>query len=43
MTAIGLLHGTLQASDYEDAAAKDPRIDHLRQKMILKENPHYRP
>lgn len=31
MTVIGLLKGQLTADDYEDAAAKDPLIDSLRQ------------
>ena len=38
MTAIGLLHGNLTADDYEDEAAKDPRIDALREKMTVKEH-----
>jgi 2-methylcitrate dehydratase len=38
MTAIALLHGNLQASDYEDRAAADPRIDHLREKMRVTEH-----
>ena len=33
MTAIGLMNGTLTASDYEDDVAADPRIDALRAKM----------
>src|SRR5829696_8296174 len=33
MTAIGLMKGTLVASDYEDEVACDPRIDALRDKM----------
>lgn len=41
IVAIGLLHGTLNADHYEDYVAKDPRIDALRAKMSLKENPHY--
>ncbi len=35
MTAVGLLKGSLSADDYEDEAAGDPRIDQLRDKMIL--------
>ncbi|MEI8364800.1 MAG: bifunctional 2-methylcitrate dehydratase/aconitate hydratase [Parachlamydiaceae bacterium] len=38
MTAIALLKGNLTAEDYEDAAAKDPRIDALREKMSIVEN-----
>lgn len=37
MVAVGLLFGTLTADHYEDAAAQDPRIDSLRQKMITVE------
>ena len=38
MVAISLLKGTLQADDYEDKTATDPRIDWLRQKMEVVEN-----
>lgn len=41
MIAIGLLHGTLTANHYEEETAADPRIDHLRQKMEVVENPAY--
>jgi 2-methylcitrate dehydratase len=41
MTAIALLHGTLTADHYEDASALDPRIDELRQKMTVVEEPSY--
>lgn len=41
MIAIGLLHGDLTAEDYEDEAAADPRIDELRAKMMVHENPQY--
>jgi 2-methylcitrate dehydratase len=41
MTAIGLIFGTLTADHYEDAIAKDPRIDALRQKMTVREDPRY--
>ena len=41
MVAIGLIHGRLTAEDYEDAAASDPRIDALRAKMTVAENPRY--
>lgn len=41
MAAIGLLKGSLSAADYEDAAAADPRIDALRDKMECIENPQY--
>jgi 2-methylcitrate dehydratase len=41
MTAIGLIFGTLTADHYEDAIAKDPRVDALRMKMVVQEDPRY--
>jgi 2-methylcitrate dehydratase len=41
MVAIGLLKGDLKADDYEDSAARDPRIDALREKMTVVENQGY--
>jgi 2-methylcitrate dehydratase len=41
MTAIGLLFGTLNADHYEDQTASDPRIDALRMKMLVQEEPRY--
>lgn len=41
MTAIGLIFGTLQAEHYEDEQAADPRIDALRGKMVISEEPRY--
>jgi len=41
MTAIGLIFGALKAEDYEDARAADPRIDALRGKMDVSEEPRY--
>src|SRR2546422_3092562 len=41
MTAIGLIFGTLNADHYEDATARDPRVDALRSKMIVREDPRY--
>jgi 2-methylcitrate dehydratase len=41
MTAIGLLFGNLKADHYEDATAKDPRVDALRMKMVVQEDPRY--
>ena len=38
MAAIGLIFGELTADHYTDSIAKDPRIDTLRDKMIVKEN-----
>jgi 2-methylcitrate dehydratase len=39
MTAVALLKGSLTAADYEDSAAADPRIDWLRDRMVVTENP----
>jgi 2-methylcitrate dehydratase len=39
MIAIPLLFGRLEASDYEDKVASDPRVDALRAKMRVVENP----
>jgi 2-methylcitrate dehydratase len=41
MTAIGLIHGALTADHYQDDAAKDPRIDALREKMVVIEDARY--
>jgi 2-methylcitrate dehydratase len=41
MTAIGLIFGALRAEDYEDKTAADPRIDALRDKMLVSEEPRY--
>lgn len=41
MTAIGLIFGNLTADHYEDATASDPRVDALRMKMVVQENPRY--
>lgn len=38
MVAIGLLKGDLSADDYSDAVAADPRIDALREKMVVIED-----
>ena len=38
MVAIPLLFGRLEASDYEDNVAGDPRVDALRAKMQVREN-----
>src|ERR1700676_4991005 len=38
MVAIPLLFGRLNAADYEDQVAGDPRVDALRAKMQVKEN-----
>jgi len=41
MVAVPLLFGRLSAADYEDAVAADPRIDALREKMQVRENPTF--
>jgi len=41
MVAIGLLFGQLTADHYEDATARDPRVDALRQKMAVIEDPRF--
>lgn len=41
MVAIGLLFGTLTADHYEDVTARDPRVDSLRMKMAVQEDPRY--
>ncbi|PTX95505.1 bifunctional 2-methylcitrate dehydratase/aconitate hydratase [Opitutus sp. ER46] len=41
MTAIGLIFGQLTAAHYEDACARDPRIDALRNAMVVTEDPAY--
>ena len=41
MTAIGLIYGQLTADHYEDEAARDPRIDALRDKMVVTEDTDY--
>lgn len=41
MTAIGLIFGALTAEHYEDAVARDPRIDALRAKMVVREDKRY--
>jgi 2-methylcitrate dehydratase len=39
MVAVALIFGRLTAQDYEDGVAGDVRIDALRAKMTVKENP----
>ncbi len=41
MVAVPLIFGRLEAQDYEDATAADPRIDALRDKMMVQENPQF--
>src|SRR5690606_34339416 len=41
MTAVPLIFGRLGAADYEDDVAADPRIDALRDRMEVRENPAF--
>lgn len=41
VVAIGLIFGDLTTADFEDARAADPRIDALRAKMVVHEDPQY--
>jgi 2-methylcitrate dehydratase len=41
MVAIPLLFGRLTAADYEDKVASDPKVDALRAKMEVRENPTF--
>jgi 2-methylcitrate dehydratase len=41
MVAVPLIHGRLTATDYEDTVAADPRIDALRARMEVRENPQF--
>jgi len=41
MVAIGLIFGNLTADHYQDQTAADPRIDELRAKMKVRENPDF--
>ncbi len=41
MVAVPLIFGRLVASDYNDEVAADPRIDALRRKMTVVENPQF--
>jgi 2-methylcitrate dehydratase len=41
MIAVPLIFGRLTAADYEDAVARDPRIDALRNKMECVEDPQF--
>ena len=41
MTAVALLKGDVTSDDYEDDASNDPRIDALREKMVVSERPEY--
>ncbi|MYF70951.1 MAG: hypothetical protein F4181_13800, partial [Proteobacteria bacterium] len=41
MVAVALIFGRLTADDYEEAVARDPRIDALRAAMTVTENPRF--
>ena len=41
MAAIGLLKGDLKADDYENSVAIDPRIDRLRDLMVVEEDERF--
>jgi len=41
MVAVALLHGNLTSKDYHDSRAADPRIDRLRDRMEVIENPDF--
>jgi len=41
MIAIPLIFGRLEATDYEDDIAKDPRVDLVREKMVVSENAQF--
>src|SRR5215469_16070546 len=41
MVAVPLIFGRLTADDYNDEVAADPRIDTLREKMVVSENPQF--
>ena len=41
IAAICLIHGRLEAGDYQDAIAADPRIDALRARTVLREHAPY--
>jgi 2-methylcitrate dehydratase len=41
MTAVGLIFGQLTADHYSNAVASDPRIDSLRERMEVREEPRY--
>lgn len=41
MVAAGLIFGDLKAEYYDDQFAKDPRIDQLREKMHVQEDPQF--
>lgn len=41
MVAVGLIKGGITVADFEDEAAADPRIDMLREKMVVEEDKRF--
>ena len=41
MVAVPLIFGRLTAADYENGVARDPRIDALRSRMLVRENQNF--
>jgi 2-methylcitrate dehydratase len=41
VVAVAMLYGKLEATDFEDDVAADPRIDQLRAKTAIVEDPQY--
>ena len=41
LIAVGMIHGHIGTRDFSDAFAADPRIDALRAKMTVEEEPTY--
>jgi 2-methylcitrate dehydratase len=41
IVAMGLLDGDITTASYEDARAADPKIDALREKMVVTEDPRF--
>src|SRR5688572_10763631 len=41
IVAVGLIFGRLLAEDFHDEVARDPRIDVLRDRMTVTEDPRY--
>jgi 2-methylcitrate dehydratase len=39
--AVALLYGNMTSDHYEDSVASDPRVDELRRKILIAENPQY--
>jgi 2-methylcitrate dehydratase len=38
---VALLYGNMTSDHYEDSVASDPRVDELRRKILIAENPQY--